>query len=126
MDGAVARVAQPAVVEDQRLRYGPFQEQLAILGPGKGIAQDGQRPVAVQVGGKGIEAGTAHGGNVVLVSAALRPGRAAPWRCFCTGGLMYHLPVGSRYGHRTGIVKGKGWPLGRLAVARPRQDNGME
>ena len=106
--GGIARVAQPPVVEDQRFRYRMFQEQFAIFRPCRGLAQDRQGAVAVQVGGKGIKGGAAHGGVRLSVG-----GRGGAMPVICLGRLMYHLPVGTRYGHRTDSVKGKGAALGR-------------
>jgi hypothetical protein len=68
--GVIARLTDAAVVQHQRLAALAFQEQFAIIGPGQGAAQHGQRPVAVQ---PGVEWGKGGGG----VFGTMRKGHAA-------------------------------------------------
>lgn len=47
--GRITRIAQAAIVEDQRFRSRAFQKQFAIIGTGHGMAQNRQRGIAVQM-----------------------------------------------------------------------------
>ena len=62
LGGVVGRVAQPAVVEDQRLRPPPLEEELAVVGAVGGAAQHLQRGLGVERGLEGAETrGLRHG-----------------------------------------------------------------
>ena len=125
--GGKARIAQPAVVVNQRLADRAFKEQLAIVGPGDGLLQDRQSAVPIQKLFKGIEGLAAHGGSCMRRGkSGIRGGDASEIRTLF---LRYHLPGRVRYVHRTVTVKGKGaafWmPLRPILMGQTKR-YGME
>ena len=46
----VVRRLQPSIVEHERFAFGPLEEQLPVVGARHGVAQDGQRALALDVG----------------------------------------------------------------------------
>ena len=53
--GGIAGSAQPAIVENQAFGMGALDENLAIIGAVCGLAQDGKRRLAVELGIEGAE-----------------------------------------------------------------------
>ena len=67
----IARLPDPAIVQDQRLGSLAFQKKLAILGPRQRLAQHGQCFGVVQPGFEGAENLICHRGTFLRRSASL-------------------------------------------------------
>jgi hypothetical protein len=81
----VARGPEPPVVEEQRLRPAPLEEELAVVGAGDRVAQPGERAWPRRGGLEGTEAGFGGGhaspggavdGTLVRRRRQMRRGRA--------------------------------------------------